>query len=102
MIKCILTIICLIIAAISAVVTIIETSCHQSGEKKKKKNKIMTPLNICSGWWVSTDDRFVAHYNTKEDAIAHVKYQKERMHSTKNWHVQYIKVEFKEYITFNE
>ena len=63
---------------------------------------IMTPLNICSGWWVSTDDRFVAHYNTKEDAIAHVKYQKERMHSTKNWHVQYIKVEFKEYITFNE
>lgn len=61
---------------------------------------IMTPLNICSGWWVSTDDRFVASYNTKEEAIAHVKYQKERMHSTKNWHVQYIKVEFKEYLTF--
>ena len=61
---------------------------------------IMTPLNICSGWWVSTDDRFVASYNTKEEAIAHVKYQEERMHSTKNWHVQYIKVEFKEYLTF--
>ena len=39
-------------------------------------------------------------YNTKEEAIAHVKYQKEKMHSTKNWHVQYIKVEFKEYLTF--
>lgn len=61
---------------------------------------IMTPLNICSGWWVSTDDRFIASYNTKEEAIAHVKYQKERMHSTKNWLVQYIKVEFKEYLTF--
>ena len=61
---------------------------------------IMTPLNICSGWWVSTDDRFVTCYNTKQQAIAHVKYQKERMHSTKNWHVQYIKVEFKEYLTF--
>lgn len=60
----------------------------------------MTPLNICSGWWVSTDDRFVTSYNTKEEAIAHVKYQKEKMHSTKNWHVQYIKVEFKEYLTF--
>ena len=41
----------------------------------------MTPLNIRSGWWVSTDDRFVICYDTKEEAIAHVKYQKERMHS---------------------
>ena len=57
-------------------------------------------LNIRSGWWVSADDRFVICYDTKEEAIAHVKYQKERMHSTENWHVQYIKVEFKEYLTF--
>ena len=60
----------------------------------------MTPLNIRSGWWVSTDDRFVTRYDTKEEAISHVKYQKEEMHSTKKWHVQYIKVEFGEYLTF--
>lgn len=60
----------------------------------------MTPLNIRSGWWVSTDDYFVTCYDTKEEAIAHVKYQKEEMRSTKKWHVQYIKVEFREYTTF--
>ena len=60
----------------------------------------MTPLNIRSGWWVSTDDYFVTCYDTKEEAIAHVKYQKEKMHSIKKWHVQYIKVEFREYTTF--
>ena len=60
----------------------------------------MTPLNIRSGWWVSTDDHFVVCYNTKEEAIAHVKFQKEKMHSTKNWYITSIKVEFGEYLTF--
>lgn len=31
----------------------------------------MNPLNIRSGWWVFTDDRFVACYDTKEEAVAH-------------------------------
>ena len=35
----------------------------------------MNPLNIQSGWWVSTDERFVRCYNTREEAISHVKYQ---------------------------
>ena len=60
----------------------------------------MTPLNIRSGWWVSTDNHFVTCYNTKEEAIAHVKFQKEKIHSTKNWHITSIKVEFGEYLTF--
>ena len=60
----------------------------------------MNPLNIKSGWWVSTDDRFVRCYNTKEEAIDHVKYQKEKMHSKANWYVQYIKINFGEYLKF--
>lgn len=36
----------------------------------------MNPLNIRSGWWVFTDERFVTCYDTKEEAIAHVEYQK--------------------------
>lgn len=45
----------------------------------------MNPLNIQSGWWVSTDERFVRCYNTREEAISHVKYQQDVMHSTANW-----------------
>lgn len=60
----------------------------------------MTPLNICSGWWVSADYQFLRRYNTKEEAIAHVKYQKEQMHSTANWQVQHIKIKFEEQLSF--
>lgn len=56
----------------------------------------MNPLNIRSGWWVSTGERFVACYGTKEEAIAHVKYQKEVMKSAKNWWVQLITITFHE------
>lgn len=56
----------------------------------------MNPLNIRSGWWTLTDERFVACYDTKEEAIAHVKFQKEKMHSTKNWYVQHIIIKFVE------
>lgn len=60
----------------------------------------MNPLNIKSGWWVSTDERFIACYNTKEEAIAHVEYQKEKLHSTANWRVQHIKIKFEEQLSF--
>lgn len=50
----------------------------------------MTPYNIQSGWWVSADNRFVACYNTKEEAIDHVKYQKSSRGSKAEWHIQYI------------
>lgn len=56
----------------------------------------MNPLNIQSGWWVSTDERFVRCYNTREEAISHVKYQQDVMHSTANWRVQHIKITFEE------
>lgn len=56
----------------------------------------MNPLNIKSGWWVSTEDRFITCYNTREEAIAHVKYQKEVMKSAKNWWVQHITITFHE------
>lgn len=49
----------------------------------------MNPLNIQSGWWVSTDERFVRCYNTREEAISHVKYQQDV-----NWRVQHIKITF--------
>lgn len=58
----------------------------------------MNPLNIQSGWWVSTDDRFVRCYNSKEEAIAHVEYQKNVMKSTANWHIQEITIKFGEEI----
>lgn len=58
----------------------------------------MTPLTIQSGWWVYTDERFVRCYNTKEEAIAHIKYQRDVMKSQANWYVQYIKMSFGEYI----
>lgn len=60
----------------------------------------MNPLNIKSGWWVSTDERYVTCYNTKEEAIAHIKFQKEHMHSTTNWYITYIKINFGEHISF--
>lgn len=41
----------------------------------------MNLLNIQSGWWVIADNRFVRPYDTKEEAIKHVKYQKEEMKS---------------------
>lgn len=42
----------------------------------------MNALNIQTGWWVVANDRFVAVYNTKEEAINHIKFQKEQMGST--------------------
>ncbi len=60
----------------------------------------MNPLNIQSGWWVSTDERFVRCYNTREEAISHVKYQRDVMHSTANWRVQHIKITFEEQESF--
>lgn len=59
------------------------------------KNKIMNPNNIKSGWWVATDERFVTCYNTKEEALAHIKYQKEHMLSTKPWYIYRIEVKLK-------
>lgn len=41
----------------------------------------MNALNIQTGWWVVANDRFVAVYNTKEEAINHIKFQKEQMGS---------------------
>lgn len=60
----------------------------------------MTPLSIQSGWWVSTDEHFVRCYNTKEEAIAHIEYQKNVMNSTANWYFQYIKITFGESKSF--
>lgn len=60
----------------------------------------MNPLNIKSGWWVSTDDRFVCHYDSKGEAIEHIKFQKEKMHSKANLYIQHIKIKFEEYLSF--
>lgn len=60
----------------------------------------MTPLSIQSGWWVSTDEHFVRCYNTKEEAIAHIEYQKNVMNSKANWYFQYIKITFGESKSF--
>ena len=60
----------------------------------------MNPLNIRSGWWIFTDERFITCYDTKEEAIAHIEYQKEKMHSTANWYVQHIKMQFEGYQCF--
>ena len=60
----------------------------------------MNPLNIRSDWWVFTDERFVTCYDTKEEAIAHVEYQKKKKNSTVNWYVQHIKMQFEEYQCF--
>ena len=61
----------------------------------------MTPYNIQSGWWTSVDNRFVNRYDTKEEAIAHVKYQKS-IGSKGNWRVQHIKIKFEESINCEE
>lgn len=58
----------------------------------------MNLLNIQSGWWVIADNRFVRPYDTKEEAIKHVKYQKEEMKSTAKWHIQELKITFGECI----
>ena len=60
----------------------------------------MNPTNIRSGWWVFTDDCFVCCYNSKEEALDHIKFQKERMYSNKNWYIQYISMQFSEYQSF--
>lgn len=60
----------------------------------------MNPYNIKSGWWVSVDNSFVCCYNSKEEAINHVKYQKEKMHSKANWRIQHIKIKFEESLKF--
>ena len=60
----------------------------------------MTPLNIQSGWWVSTDEHFVRCYNTEEEAIAHIEYQRNVMKSTANWYLQHIKMTFGESKSF--
>lgn len=60
----------------------------------------MNPYNIESGWWVSTNERFVRCYSSKEEAINHVRYQKEVVHSKANWYVQYIKINFGEGFKF--
>lgn len=44
---------------------------------------------------------FVAVYNTKEEAINHIKFQKEQMGSTAKWYYQYIKMSFGEHGTLN-
>lgn len=58
----------------------------------------MNLLNIQSGWWVIADNRFVRPYDTKEEAIKHVKYQKEEMKSTAKWSIQELKITFGECI----
>lgn len=58
----------------------------------------MTPNSIKSGWWVSTDDRFVACYDTKEEALAHIEYQRKYMDSTINWYIDYFEIIGKEHI----
>ena len=60
----------------------------------------MNPTNIRTGWWVFTDEYFVCCCNSKEEALDHIKFQKERMHSHKNWHIQYISIQFSEYQSF--
>lgn len=60
----------------------------------------MNPINIRTGWWVTTDENFVCCYNSKEEALDHIKYQKEKMHSNKNWYIQYISIQFGEYLSF--
>lgn len=62
----------------------------------------MNALNIQTGWWVVANDRFVAVYNTKEEAINHIKFQKEQMGSTAKWYYQYIKMSFGEHGTLDQ
>lgn len=52
----------------------------------------MKPIDICSGWWIATEERFVNCYDTKEEALAHVKFQKKQMHSTANWYIMHVEI----------
>lgn len=61
----------------------------------------MNANNIQSGWWVIADNRYVAAYNTKEEAINHIKFQKEQMGSKADWYYQYLKISFGEYGTLS-
>lgn len=38
----------------------------------------MNPTNIRSGWWIYTDYCFVRCYNSKEEALDYIKFQKEK------------------------
>ena len=60
----------------------------------------MNPTNIRSGWWVYTDYCFIRCYNSKEEALDHIKFQREKMHSHQNWYIQYISMQFSEYQSF--
>lgn len=59
----------------------------------------MNPTNIRSGWWVYTDYCFIRCFNSKEEALDYIKFQK-RIHSNKNWYIQYISIQFSEYQSF--
>lgn len=52
----------------------------------------MTPNNIQTGYWVYTPERFVACYNTREEAQAHVDFQINIMKSKQEWFVDYIQI----------
>ena len=60
----------------------------------------MNPTNIRSGWWVYTDYCFIRCYNSKEEALDHIKFQREKMHSRQNLYIQYIAMQFSEYQSF--
>lgn len=61
----------------------------------------MNPYKTESGWWTSADNKFVNRYDTKEEAIAHVKYQKS-IGSKANWHIQHIRIKFEESVNCEE
>lgn len=50
----------------------------------------MKPTNLSTGYWTCTDEHFCNCYDTVEEAKAHIKFQKEKMHSSANWHIVYI------------
>ena len=53
----------------------------------------MTPSNIQSGYWVATKERFVACYNTREEAVSHIEYQVERFKSPRDkWTIYHISI----------
>lgn len=54
----------------------------------------MTPSNIQTGYWVYTPERFVACYETREEAEKHVDYQINIMKSTNQWFIDHIQINF--------
>lgn len=38
----------------------------------------MNPNNIQSGYWVANENRFIAPYDTLEEAQSHINFQKKR------------------------